>query len=135
MRHVFTQAESRKGGRASAQKLTHVHRSAGGKARAKQATFRGHNQAIASSGYWSWSVKYMRGTTGLKLAMPFQIHYLRPEQLRGPDGKSISPQEQRLLFGLYVSPDRQVKQAACRSPSEYERRHWLLADRASRWDG
>jgi len=44
----------------------------------------------------------MRGSTGLKLAMPSQIHFLRPEQLSGPYGAPLTGREQRLLFGLYV---------------------------------
>ena len=44
----------------------------------------------------------MRGTTGLKLAMPFQIQYIRPERLKGPRGNSLTAQEQRTHFGLSI---------------------------------
>jgi hypothetical protein len=102
MRRPFTTDERRRGGRKRAQTMTKDERRRGGQTRAAQVSHRDHNRAIASSGYWAWSTITMRGSTGLKLAMTWQIHFLRPERLKGPDGECLSSREQRLLFGIYV---------------------------------
>jgi hypothetical protein len=82
--------------------MTYEQRRRGGYARAAQESHLTHNQTYASDGYWAWSTYTMRGSTGLKLVMPWQIHFLRPERLVGPDGLRLSAREQRLLFGVYV---------------------------------
>ena len=102
MRRQFTTAERRRGGRTRAKTMTKDDRRRGGRTRAAQASHRDHNREIAPSGYWAWSAYSMRGVTGLKLIMPWQVHFLRPERLQGPGGEPLSPREQRLLFGVYV---------------------------------
>src|SRR5438034_3242304 len=88
----FTTAHQRSAGRQRAAQFTRGYQSAAGKKRAAQPSFVLHLQTIAPDGFWSWSA-YLRGPSGLRLLSPNQIEFLRPEQLRGPQGISLSPRE------------------------------------------
>ncbi len=102
MKRPFTTEERRRGGRKRAQSLSTEERRRGGYTRTAQASHLAHNRRQPSDDYWAWSVCTVRGSTGLKLVLPRQIHFLRPEQLAGPGGHPLSAREQRLLFGVYV---------------------------------
>lgn len=69
--------------------------------RAQQPEFQAHNKAIAPDGFAAQSA-HMRGPDGLRLLHAEHIQFLRPEELRGKGGQPLTPQMQRVYFGVYV---------------------------------
>lgn len=91
----------RAGGRKRAEQFTEEYQREMGLRRAQQHSFLEHNRRIAPDGFSAQSA-YMRGPSGLRLLTPSHVQFLLPEQLRGPGGKLLTYEQQRIFFGLYV---------------------------------
>jgi len=91
----------RAAGRARAQQFTPEYQAEMGRRRAQQLSFLEHNRRISPDGFSAQSA-YMRGPSGLRLLDPEHVQFLLPEQLRGPGGKLLTYEQQRLFFGLSV---------------------------------
>ncbi|GHP00848.1 hypothetical protein KSF_108950 [Reticulibacter mediterranei] len=91
----------REAGRKRAATFTKEHQQAAARGRTQQASFLPHNRQIAPDGFRSQSAS-MRSSLGLRLLRPEHVQFLRPEQLCGPGGAPLTPEQQRVLYGLYI---------------------------------
>ncbi len=97
-RHIDQQ---RAAGRKRAEQFTPEYQIEAGRRRAQQDSFVEHNRTIAPDGFRAQSA-YMRAPSGLRLLSNEHVQFLLPEQLCGPNGRSLTYEQQRLYFGLYV---------------------------------